>query len=78
MAENRIAVSYDQLNHEVLRKLIEEFISRDGTFYGKVELALDEKVDLVIDQLKTGEAVIVWDLVAESGNIVKKEEFKKN
>jgi len=63
-------VPYRQLAPEVLRRLVEEFVTRDGTDYGPVETSLDDKVAAVLRQLERGEALIVFDREAESVNIV--------
>ena len=77
MAGRFVEVPHEQIELSALRRLIEEFIERDGTFYGEVELSMDEKVDMVIEQLKSGEAVITWDLYLESSNIVLKRDLKR-
>lgn len=70
-------IPYEKLSSEILKNLIEEFISRDGTHYsGKSEVDLDEKVNLVIKQLESGDAIIVWDLNLETGTITLKKDFK--
>ena len=60
-AERRIEVPPSALAPELLRRVIEEFVTRDGTDYGAVERTLDEKVAAVERQLDAGEAVIVVD-----------------
>lgn len=58
------------LKAEVLRALIEEFVTRDGTDYGDRERSLEEKVEDVRRQLESGDARIVVDPEAETVNIV--------
>jgi uncharacterized protein YheU (UPF0270 family) len=58
------------LKAEVLRALIEEFVTRDGTDYGDRERSLEEKVEDVRRQLESGDARIVFDPEAETVNIV--------
>ena len=48
-------IPYAQLSKEVLEAVIEEFITREGTDYGEVELSLADKVDQVREQLRRGE-----------------------
>lgn len=71
-----VEVPWDQIEPQALRSLIEEYINRDGTFYGDREMALDQKVDMVISQFKSGEAVITWNLNLQSGDIVLKKHRK--
>ena len=69
MKDRYVAIPYEQMDTETLRALVEEFITRDGTFYGKKEMSMDQKIDMVIEQLKSGEAVITWDRYVQSSNI---------
>ncbi len=48
----------------------------DGTFHGRIELPLDRKVDMVLKQLMSGDAVVVWDLNTQTGSVVLKKELK--
>ena len=70
MSEEGVEIPVEQLSAAVLRALIEEFVSRDGTDYGAVERSLDEKVADVRRQLDRGEARIVFDPELESATIV--------
>lgn len=60
-AGRRIVVPHTELAPDVLRRLVEEFVTRDGTDYGPVERTLAEKVADVLRQLACGEAAIVVD-----------------
>ncbi len=76
MKNNKIVkVPWDQIEPQALRSLIEEYISRDGTFYGDREMGMDQKVEMVISQFKSGEAVITWNLNLHSGDIVLKKDI---
>jgi len=74
---NTVEVSSDQVEPQALRALIEEYISRDGTFYGDKETSMDQKVDMVISQLESGEAGITWNIGLHSGDIVLKKDINK-
>jgi hypothetical protein len=65
-------VDFRSLSAEALRGLIEEFVTREGTDYGRREKNLDEKVEDVERQLGSGEAEILYDVVDERANIVPK------
>ena len=69
-----LAIPADQLSAEALQGLIEEFITREGTDYGEVEVPLAQKVMQVRAQLQRGEAVIVFDLAAESCTLMPREQ----
>ena len=65
-------ISYDQLSLDALDGLVREFVSRDGTDYGAVEVSLERKVEEVIKQLKQGKAIITYDEETQTCNIVEK------
>lgn len=67
-----VPVDFRSLSAEALRGLIEEFVTREGTDYGRREKNLDEKVEDVERQLGSGEAEILYDVVDERANIVPK------
>ena len=66
-----LKISYDQLSMEALQGVIEEFVTRDGTDYGEIEVSLETKISQVLGQLKSGKAVIVFDQKTETCTILK-------
>ena len=64
-----VELSPDDLSPEALRRLVEEFVTRDGTDYGAVERGLEEKIAQVLAQLRSGEARLVFDPETETANI---------
>ena len=66
-------IPWQQIEMDTLTNLISEFVSRNGTDNG-FELSLERRIEQVFQQLKTGEAVIVFDAETESVNIVPKAE----
>ncbi len=73
-----VEVPYKQLESDTLKTFIETFIIREGTDYGEVKMALDQKIDLVTEQIKAGEAVLMWDTDLQSSNIVLKEDADRS
>jgi uncharacterized protein len=71
-----VIIPFEQLSPETLNGVIEEFVTRDGTDYGLVEPELEQKIDRVLKQLKSGDAFIVYDEVTMTTNIVRKEDVK--
>ena len=67
-----IEVPQARLPDEVLRRVAEEFVTREGTDYGTAPTTLEEKVADVRRQLDRGEAVIVYDADNETINIVRR------
>ena len=66
-----LKIPYDQLTSEALHGVIEEFVTRDGTDYGEIEVTLETKANQILNQLKSGKAVIVFDPESETCNILK-------
>jgi len=71
-------IPYNELDTATLNNIIEHFVLREGTDYGTTELTMEEKVQQVVNQLKTGEVVIVYSELHESVNILPKSEVLKN
>lgn len=65
-----VEIPWRELSPESLRGLIEAFVGREGTDYGRVERDLDEKVENVLAQLRRGEARVLFDPETETTNIV--------
>ncbi len=72
-----IEIPTEELRPEVLRGLVEEFVTRDGTDYGVVERSLEEKIEAALAQLRSGEARVVFDPESESANIVLARDLAK-
>ena len=68
MSIHRIPVN--KLSHEALQGVIEEYISRDGTDYGKIEVPTEMKFRYVKQKLEKGFAVLIFDDEAETTNIL--------
>jgi uncharacterized protein YheU (UPF0270 family) len=58
-----------KLSPEALQGVIEEFISRDGTDYGEIEVSRETKFRQVKYKLETGLAVLIFDDETETTNI---------
>ncbi len=65
-----VELPFDALSPEALRSLVEEFVTRDGTDYGAVERSVEEKIAQVMQQIRAGEARLVFDPETETANIV--------
>lgn len=64
-----VKIPYAQLSPQALNGVIEEFVTRDGTDYGEHEISLESKISRVLNQLKSGRAVIVFDPESDTCNI---------
>ncbi len=65
-----VKIPYDQLSHTALLGVVEEFVTRDGTDYGEIEVSLERKINRVMAQLTSGRAVIVFDPETETSTIL--------
>lgn len=67
MSFHRIPVN--KLSPQALQGVIEEFISRDGTDYGEIEVPVETIFRRVKDKLENGLAVLMFDDETETTNI---------
>lgn len=66
-----VVVPFTELAADLLHAVVESYVLREGTDYGEKEYSLGDKVAHVINQLKRGEAQIVFDPETETIGIVK-------
>ena len=62
-------IPVNKLSPEALQNVINEFISREGTDYGEMEVSTKTKFRKVKDKLESGSAVLIFDDEAETTNI---------
>lgn len=70
MTSEWLEIPWRELSADALRGVIEEFVSRDGTDYGEVEIAFEIKVEQVQRQLERGDIRIVFDPETEGVTLV--------
>ena len=68
-------IPWQDLAPETLDNLIESFVLREGTDYGEHERSLEQKVNDVKRQLKSGDVVLVWSELHETVNIIPRNAF---
>ncbi len=68
-------IPWQDISPKTLENLIREFVLREGTDYGSVEVSLQSKIDQVKTQLEKGEAVIVFSELHETVDIQLKAKF---
>ena len=66
-------IPIDTLQNELLDRLLEEIVTRDGTDYGAVELTTEQKVEKAKIALKNGQSQLYWDEESESASLISKE-----
>ncbi|BDR12242.1 YheU family protein [Vibrio parahaemolyticus] len=68
-------IPWQDIAPETLENLIREFVLREGTDYGTLEVSLQDKIDQVKSQLEKGEAVIVYSELHETVDIQLKAKY---
>lgn len=71
MKQTAVIVPYKDLSSQALQGLIEEFVTRDGTDYGEVEVSVKQKISQILNLLESGKAVVVFDQATQTCNILK-------
>jgi uncharacterized protein YheU (UPF0270 family) len=67
-------IPYKKLSEEALQSLIEDFVTRDGTDYGMVEMSMQEKSAYLLALLKKGDLLITYNDELQSCGLVTKEQ----
>ena len=68
-------VPFQQLSRDALMGVIEEFVNREGTDYGLVEVSFEVKCEQVMAQIKQGDVVIVFDHDSQSVGVMHKDQL---
>ena len=63
-------IPYEAIPKDLLKNILEAFISREGTDYGLIELSMEEKVSQLKGALKRKDAYVVFDGETESTTII--------
>lgn len=67
----------EKLTQEVLRSVIESYVTREGTDYGEMELTLEQKVNGLWPRVINGEVLVVFDPHSESVTLMSKQDYLK-
>lgn len=70
-------VPFQKLSKDALEGVLEEFINREGTDYGAIEMSFDEKCEQVLTQIKIGQVLIVFDHDSQSVSLMLKEQLSQ-
>lgn len=77
-AEEGVDVPMDRINPETLRKMVEEFVTREWSDLSDADCTFEDKVEQVIQQLKDNKIRVVFDLTSETCNIVPTDTVRSN
>lgn len=72
-----VEVPPQRLPAQVLRALLEEYASRDGTDYGERERSLDEKVEALQRQLESGDVALLYDAESETWDLLERRDAQR-
>lgn len=68
--EEGIDVPYDQIDADTLHRMIEEFVTREWSSLTDDGYTLGDKVEQVLEQLKSGKVKVVFEFETMTSNIV--------
>jgi uncharacterized protein YheU (UPF0270 family) len=72
---NILVIPHEKLKPDTLYALVEEFVTREGTDYGESEVLLQQKIEQVVSQIRSGKAVVVFDSSLQTCNIILKRDM---
>lgn len=72
-----VEIPREALSDEALHGIIESFILREGTDYGREEVGFDKKYEQIERQLAKGDIKIIFDPNTESVGILTMSEWMK-
>ncbi len=61
MQKPPVIIPPERLSAESLQSVIERFVLREGTDYGRQEIEISRKIDAVRRQIDSGKAVVIFD-----------------
>lgn len=67
-----VVVPLEKISKDALSGLIDEFILREGTDYGRNEVSLEEKQAQIRKQLEKGDTQVVFDLKEQSASLIRR------
>lgn len=78
MSEDRfIEIPWDAIDADTLQRLLQEFVTRDGTDYGEIEVESDTKVLQLLNGLKRRQWLIIFDQEMQGTHIVDAREWRR-
>jgi uncharacterized protein YheU (UPF0270 family) len=73
-----VLIPHDSLEPQTLAALIDEFVTRDGAVHGHRDASVEQMRESVLQQLRSGKVVILYDEDEESCTIAAKESLSGN
>lgn len=66
-----VEIPVSSIDRETLTDIVEQFVLREGTDYGAVEVTLSKKVEQILKQLDKGDTKLYFDPESESVTLIK-------
>ncbi|ASP40411.1 cytoplasmic protein [Bacterioplanes sanyensis] len=73
-----LEIPYQQLSADALDGVLQEFVGREGTDYGDYDVSLEQKKAQVLEQLKSGQALLLFDPIGQSCHIERTEVVRQH
>lgn len=77
-AEEGVTVPIDRINPDTLRRMVEEFVTREWSDLADSDCTFEDKVEQVFKQFKENKIKVVFDLTSETCNIVSTDSLKRS
>ena len=68
-------VPWQDIPEDSLNNMISELVTRDGTDYGEQEIPLERRMAQVLERLRRGDMVVVYDEESDSVAIIGREQL---
>ena len=78
MNHEPILIPVGSLTQTTLRRVIEEYITREGTDYGRVEVSVTVQIERAMKAIETGDVVIMFDPATETTTLVKADALPRS
>jgi uncharacterized protein YheU (UPF0270 family) len=75
--EDGVVVPLDRINPDTLRKMVEEFVTREWSALVDTDCTFEDKIEQIIQQLNDDRIKVVFDLTSETCNIVPADRLKR-
>lgn len=70
ITEEFLEIPYQQLSEDALSGILDEFINREGTDYGDIEVSHERKYQQLLTALQSGRCKIVFDPASDSCTLI--------
>jgi uncharacterized protein YheU (UPF0270 family) len=72
--ESKVEIPIGALSPDALTGVIDDYVLREGTEYGAVDVSLEAKRAQVLAQLRSGRAIVIFDPSTETCTIALRAE----